>query len=214
MTKPLSREKILDAIKADKENGFLTHTVNELIESFNSDIFDADEPEVDIAELTQFVKDFPIPSQASAYKNAIISYIESKLTKEPEVEEQKSSCVNFVSVVPGTFECVKCHNKNLIDADELIDDIKKMSSVRQVSIDDGYISDHILKEGVISLIKSKLRAKEEELKPCPFCGSINIKIVRDEHGDFYVSCGETGDCTIYVQADTEAHVRKAWNKRA
>ena len=46
---------------------------------------------------------------------------EPKLKKEEKVEKEEMT-LNFVQTIPGTFECIKCHNKNLIDVDELIKD--------------------------------------------------------------------------------------------
>lgn len=65
-------------------------------------------------------------------------------------------------------------------------------------------------------IKEK-EEKKEELKPCPFCGSRNVKI------DKCVSRARCGDCmatsgliTKYINQgmDNQAALKAAWNKRA
>lgn len=53
--------------------------------------------------------------------------------------------------------------------------------------------------------------KSEELKPCPFCGSRTIHILRPKHGGFYPYCY---GCDMELEGKgTEAEAIDAWNTR-
>lgn len=51
---------------------------------------------------------------------------------------------------------------------------------------------------------------DEELKPCPFCGSKEVNLMDD--GVFYVSCFNCS--TDGPMSDTDRGAIKAWNTRA
>ena len=62
-----------------------------------------------------------------------------------------------------------------------------------------------------------------ELKPCPFCGSLNLAIAADDNDDgvpcdigrkyYYVLCSECGGQTRQQTDFTEAQAIYRWNRR-
>jgi hypothetical protein len=163
--------------------------------------------------------------------NSAIAIIKSKLKKEPEVEKETSGDWFTQSVNGDNAICSKCgargmlavvdhdcKQKNLIDADELINKLNEMLEVKPVSeVEYGY---DLATSEILNFIKSKLpKPKEEELKPCE-CGK-SAAIIQSyapgyssmqwnvECSSGYVSCKAS---TAYYK--TEAEAKAAWNKRA
>ena len=182
MNKPLSREKLLKELTS--YNYILENHLSNLVKSINAGRFDEDAPAFDVNKLKKLASEFlkcdkffleecictdKVIEKINDKKSntqLFISFIESKLKKEPEVAEVKVDgpvtygAINSVDQYQHGIE-----NKNLIDADELIEwlemDARNFNNTPKVEIF----------ARVISHIKSKLPAKEEEeLKPCPFCG--------------------------------------------
>jgi len=53
----------------------------------------------------------------------------------------------------------------------------------------------------------------DELKPCPFCGSENVKVVRDDDDWEFVRCRECLACGPPI-VDSALSARKHWTRRA
>ena len=57
--------------------------------------------------------------------------------------------------------------------------------------------------------------KENELKPCPFCGGEEIEVEHDTQGAFWCYCPACWSRTgTYDQADGYTLAIEAWNRRA
>ncbi len=55
------------------------------------------------------------------------------------------------------------------------------------------------------------------MKPCPFCGSVNI-VTYDHHKEYYGraecrSCGACGPWAFYTQGNYTAAAQAAWDRR-
>ena len=65
------------------------------------------------------------------------------------------------------------------------------------------------------MTKEQIKAYEEQLKPCPFCGKKAILEERLDYADFAVRCQTITchvlPCTWYYDSPEEAV--EAWNKR-
>jgi len=58
--------------------------------------------------------------------------------------------------------------------------------------------------------KSPKSDGEENLKPCPFCGSSNVKVYNKYGSDEFVKCN---NCGVTTAADEREKVIKLWNTR-
>ena len=59
-------------------------------------------------------------------------------------------------------------------------------------------------------VKQWLEHEKENLQPCPFCGSINVKIYNKYASSEYVKCNNCGVTTV---ADEREKVIRLWNAR-
>ena len=66
------------------------------------------------------------------------------------------------------------------------------------------------------MTKEQIKGYEIQLKPCPFCGSKDVKIRRPtfSEGLFFIQC-ENQECEVIVETLTRAldHAVEVWNKR-
>lgn len=145
--------------------------------------------------------------------------------KEPGVQEEKKylKCQRCgkdseleweENAVTICEECgkVPAPDKNLIDADGLIKKLNEMLKCHG-STEWGKGFDFATVD-ILKFINSKLPAKEEELKPCPFCGG---QALLDEWcGSFKIRCSND-DCDIKPDTysdSVKSEVIRLWNKRA
>lgn len=82
---------------------------------------------------------------------------------------------------------------------------------RQILFED--LSDN--DKAAIEDARRKLEEHKNQLKPCPFCGSTDLRVTQDYYGaddyDKVVSCN---DCSSQGEpCATEAQARHSWNKR-
>lgn len=161
-------------------------------------------------------------------REKLLSYINSPLLLPAQVAWQTDNeyakelmaCVYVLSekIKEGLFDedapVTDCHDFNLIDADEfenwLKSEMLKIKDVRE-SMNYGWMI-FLLKK----FSKNQHTPKEEEIKPCPFCGSKpKIKFDKDD-GTYSIFCYEPYCPITFVEGHykTEAEAKAEWNTRA